>query len=39
MKKLYFNMFNPCHAEYIKMSCPPQIFSQSDYLIQIFDMN
>ena len=31
--------FNPCPAEYIKMPSPFQIFSQSDYLIQIIDIN
>ena len=31
--------FNPCHAEYIKMAHPLLIFSQSDYLIQIVDIN
>ena len=30
--------FNPCPAEYIKMPRPLQIFSQSDYLIQIIDV-
>ena len=30
---------NPCYAEYIKMPCPLLIFSQSDYLIQIDDIN
>ena len=27
--------FNPCRAEYIQMSCPFLIFSQSDYMIQV----
>ena len=31
--------FNPCPAEYIKMSRPIQIFSQSNCLIQIVDIN
>ena len=30
---------NPYPAEYIKMSRPFQIFRQSDYLIQIIDIN
>ena len=30
---------NPCHAEYIKMPCPLPIFSQSDFLIQVVDIN
>ena len=30
---------NLCPAEYIKMPLPFLIFSQSDYLIQIFDIN
>ena len=30
---------NPCHAEYIKMPCPLLIFSQSHYLIRVFDRN
>ena len=29
----------PYHAEWIKMTCPLQIFSQSDYLIQDVDIN
>ena len=37
------NMFpwriHPCHAEYIKMPLPLPIFSQSDYLIQVVDIN
>ena len=32
-------MVNPCHAEYIKLACPLLFFSQSDYLIQIVDIN
>ena len=31
--------FNPCHAEWIKMPRPLLNFSQSDYLIKIFDIN
>ena len=31
--------FNPCPAEYIKMPRPFQIISQSDYLIQIVEIN
>ena len=31
--------FNPCHAELIKMPRQLLIFSQSDYLIQIVDIN
>ena len=30
-------VINPCHAEYIKISRPLLIFSQSDYLIQVVD--
>ena len=30
---------NPCQLEYIKMPCPLLIFNQSDYLIQIVDIN
>ena len=30
-------IFNPCRGEYIKMSRPLTIFSQSDYLIQVVD--
>ena len=33
------NIINPCHVEKIKMPCPFQIFSQSDCLIQIIDIN
>ena len=33
------NDFNHCHAEYIKMPHPLQIFSQSDNLIQTVDTN
>ena len=32
-------MVNPCHAEYIRMPCPLLIFNQSDYLIQVVDIN
>ena len=32
-------MLNPCHAEYIKMPHPFLLVSQSDYLIQIVDIN
>ena len=32
-------VINPCHAELIKLPCPLLIFSQSDYLIQIVDIN
>ena len=32
-------LFNPCHAEEIKMPLPFLIVSQSDYLIQIIDIN
>ena len=34
-----FLIINHCHAEYIKLSRPLLIFSQSDYLIQIVDTN
>ena len=30
---------NPCPAEYIKMPHPFLVFSQSNYLIQIVDIN
>ena len=30
---------NSCHAEYIQMQCPLPIFSQSDDLIQVVDIN
>ena len=30
---------NPCQAEYIRMTRPLLIFSQSDYLIQVVDIN
>ena len=30
---------NPSHAEYLKMPCPPLIFSQSDYLSSIVAIN
>ena len=30
---------NPCHAEYIRMPRPLLIFSQSDWLIQVVDIN
>ena len=30
---------NPCHAEKIKMPQPLPIFSQSDYLIHVVDIN
>ena len=30
---------NPYHAEQIKIPCPLLIFSQSDYFIQIVDIN
>ena len=36
---LTFNYFNPCPAELNKMPHPFLIFSHSDYLIQIVDMN
>ena len=39
-------LVNPCHAEYtqqkyqcIRMPCPLLIFNQSDYLIQVVDIN
>ena len=32
-------LINPCPAEHIMMTHPFQIFSQSDYLIQITDIN
>ena len=32
-------ILNPCHAEYIKMSHPLLIISQSEYLIQVVDTN
>ena len=32
-------LLNPCPAEWIKMPYPFLIFSQSDYLIQIVDIN
>ena len=37
----FFNWveFNPSHAEYIKLPCPFLVVSQSDYLIQIVDIN
>ena len=30
---------NPCHAEWIQMTCPLLIVSQSDFLIQVVDTN
>ena len=33
------NQINPCHAEYIEMLRPLLIFNQSDYWIQIIDIN
>ena len=36
---LKFCIFNPYCAEYIKMSCPLLIFSQSNYLIKVVDTN
>ena len=35
----FYLFINPCPAEYIKMPFPFLIFSQSDYLIQNFDIN
>ena len=32
-------LINPCPAEYIRMPCPLPVFSQSDHLIQIVDIN
>ena len=37
--QVYQIPFNPSHAEYINMARPLPIFSQSDYLIQIVDIN
>ena len=40
MVSLYLNLtLNPCHTEKIKLPNPFLIFSQSDYLIQIADIN
>ena len=36
-KAFSYFLINPCHAEEIKMPCPLLIFSQSHYLIQVFD--
>ena len=33
------NCINPCHAKYIDMPCQFLIVNQSDYLIQIVDIN
>ena len=35
--KIETNLFNPCHAEYIKMPSPLIVFGQSDNLIQVVD--
>ena len=37
--QLFAGWINLCHAEYIKMTRPFLIVSQSDYLIQIVDTN
>ena len=36
---LYTTVYVNCRAEYIKMPSPLLIFSQSDYFIQIVDIN
>ena len=37
--KIGIQHFNPCHTEWIKMSCPLLIVSQSDCLIRLFIRN
>ena len=38
-KETKTNLINPCHAEWINIPRPLLIFSQSDYLIQVFDIS